>query len=95
LKKHYDDIGGHLEQWQCQNPWGRAKSAARKLLKPGGYYIQLGYCSKGLNSKEEFKGGFKLIDGCLLSGSLLQPDIIMIVEQKVQLSLSEWGLNDE
>ena len=95
LKEHYDDIGAKLELWQCQNPWGRAKSAARSLLKVGGYYMQLGYYSKGLNSKTEFKNGFKLIDGCLLSGSSLKNDIIVIVEQKEQDSLSKWGVNCE
>ena len=57
--------------------------------------MQLGYYSKGLNSKTEFKNGFKLIDGCLLSGSSLKNDIIVIVEQKEQDSLSKWGVNCE
>lgn len=88
LKQHYGGIGADLEQWHCQTPWVRAKKAAAKLLKVGGYFIHLGWHTKGLGTQR----GFDIIDGAIFSnvGTGSTNDIIMIVEQKIQQNLSKW-----
>ena len=87
-KKYYDGIGCDMKYWQTVAPWKRAKIAAAKLIKPGGYFIHLGYHTKGLGKSR----GFELVDGLILSNGGLpeQNDIILIVEQKLQSNLSKW-----
>jgi len=92
-KKYYDGIGVDMAYWQTVAPWKRAKIAAAKLIKVGGYFIHLGYHTKALGTAR----GFELIDGLVLSNTGLpeQHDIILVVEQKKQQNLSSWVITEE
>jgi len=87
-KKYYDGIGVDMAYWQTTSPWKRAKIAAAKLIKVGGYFIHLGYHTKALGTSR----GFELIDGLVLTnvGIPEQNDIILVVEKKMQKNLSAW-----
>jgi len=91
LKDHYlDDSNAMLDTiplWQTHNMWGKAKDALARNMIVGGYVISFGYHTHGFGKHRGFIKKEILI--CEQAGSPDRYDLLVTVEQKVQMSLSD------
>ena len=88
LKKHYDGIGKDLKRWQCQNMWGEGLDLIAKQMKPGSYFISLGYSSRGMSAKRGFKKIELINYECLAREG--QYNLQLVIEQKNQSSIFDF-----
>jgi hypothetical protein len=88
LKRQYEGIGKDLEQWQCRNPFGRAKDALADCIPLGGHVISFGFGSRGFDSRRGFKT--LAIYNMEPTGTEYRYNIQMIVEKKVGTKLEDF-----
>jgi len=88
LKEHYDGIGKDLKLWQTNNMWGRCKDNLAHIIRIGGYVISFGYHSHGFGKHRGFEKREILI--MEQGGSPDRYDVLVTVEQKMQLGLSDF-----
>jgi len=89
LKRQYEGIGKHLEQWQCRNPFGRAKDALAHCIPLGGHIISFGFGSRGFGHRRGFKT--LAIYNIEPVGTEYRYNVQIIVEKKVGTILEDFS----
>ena len=88
LKKHYDGIGKDLKRWQTHSMWGEGLDIIANQMKPGGYFISLGYSSRGMGKKRGFKKIELINFECVAREG--QYNLQLVVEEKIQTNLFDF-----
>jgi len=89
LKRQYEGIGKDLEQWQCRNPFGRAKDALADCIPLGGQIISFGFGSRGFGHRRGFKT--LAIYNIEPTGTEYRYNVQIIVEKKVGTTLDDFS----